>query len=247
VDDLTCERWLWIPGYEGRYEISDLGRCRSHLPWRGTSSRILKPGRQPMGYGQVHLVAADGTHKPWHIHQLVMLAFVGPPPPGQEVRHLDGNGARSVLSNLAYGPHAVNLADRWIHGTLSLKEVCDNGHEYTDANTHSYLLKSGPSAGTMRRYCKACRLDRGRKYDAANRKRHPFVMACTVCGTDFTARTISAKYCSGACGQKAYKQRKAAGQLRSVTLDAIDQGHHDRAVPGAVADVDGVGNRLKGI
>ena len=32
---MTGETWLPIPGYEGRYDVSDQGRVRSLLPWRG--------------------------------------------------------------------------------------------------------------------------------------------------------------------------------------------------------------------
>lgn len=56
------------------------------------------------------------------VHQLVMLAFVGPPPAGQLVRHLDGNSKNNYLDNLCYGTHAQNTADAMAHGTFPLGE-----------------------------------------------------------------------------------------------------------------------------
>lgn len=46
-----------------------------------------------------------------------MLAFVGPPPPGQQIRHLDGNRANPALANLCYGAPTENHADKKRHGT----------------------------------------------------------------------------------------------------------------------------------
>lgn len=57
------ENWKDIPGYEGRYQISDLGRVKSIRPGWGTS--ILKP-RDYFGYLIVEL-----RGKPHHIHRLV--------------------------------------------------------------------------------------------------------------------------------------------------------------------------------
>lgn len=48
------------------------------------------------------------------VHTLVMEAFVGPAPKGQEVRHLDGDPSNNRLGNLAYGSRSQNLRDnKW--------------------------------------------------------------------------------------------------------------------------------------
>jgi hypothetical protein len=99
--DLPGERWLPIPGYEDLYSISSEGRVWSE-PRNTTRGGLMKLGRHPYGYPQVALTA-DGVQKRWAIHQLILLAFVGPCPEGQEVRHKDGDGTRSVLTNLEYG------------------------------------------------------------------------------------------------------------------------------------------------
>lgn len=115
------ERWLPVPGFEGRYEVSDFGCVKSlphtrrgpHGATRRFGVRILKP--QPYdadGRVQVKLGGRDRK-----IHHLVLTAFVGPCPAGMECRHLDGDPTNNRLDNLAWGTHAENEADKIRHGT----------------------------------------------------------------------------------------------------------------------------------
>lgn len=99
------ENWKAIPGYEGRYEVSDLGRVKS---LKGTP-KILRPGTRS-GYRSV-VLAVDRVKVNRTVPSLVLQAFVGPKPEGKIVLH--GPAGRSVdaLSNLRYGSHAENSAD----------------------------------------------------------------------------------------------------------------------------------------
>src|SRR5580704_3863138 len=126
MDDVTPERWLPVVGYEGLYEVSDLGRVRSILRRQrdGYSKpfiRIMKlrlqnvPKRPDNRYWMVELTS-NGKRRHRRVHQLVMLAFVGPYPPGMETRHLDGDRANNALSNLKYGTPSENSQDRLRHG-----------------------------------------------------------------------------------------------------------------------------------
>lgn len=97
------ENWLPIPGFEGRYEVSDLGRVRSH------QGRLLRPGLASHGYYTVALQQQSYT-----LHQLVLLAFVGPRPDGMVARHLSGVKADSRLANLEWASTTRNLQDiKW--------------------------------------------------------------------------------------------------------------------------------------
>lgn len=121
---MVKETWKAIPGQKGRYEVSDKGRVRS-LPRKvkqtsrwGTEfvrllpGQLLKPGRTSSG----HMTVAIGKGNSACVHILVLLAFVGRPRKGQEVRHLDGNPANNKLSNLCYGTRSENLRDVFFHG-----------------------------------------------------------------------------------------------------------------------------------
>ena len=120
------EIWKAIPGWEGFYEVSDLGRVRSIErlarvnsvnPERkrrmGGQVRKLTPGTN--GYLFVVLTAL-GRRERWGAHQLVLAAFIGPRPTGLVSRHLDGNNINNVPRNLAWGTHKENMEDRKKHG-----------------------------------------------------------------------------------------------------------------------------------
>lgn len=116
------ERWKDVPGYSGLYQVSDLGHVKSLGRWvnsnggkRYVRERILKASSHPE-YPAVFL-AKQGKKKNVAIHDLIMRAFVGPPPKGKQVCHNDGNHWNSVLTNLRYGTPKENQADRRLHGT----------------------------------------------------------------------------------------------------------------------------------
>ena len=164
------ERWRAVPGHEGAYEVSDLGRVRSinRITDRGRriKGRVLSLASHRNGYQQVnlHRGRTQATHL---VHQLVTLAFVGPVPEGMEVRHLNGVRSDNTLPNLAYGTHLDNMRDQRAHGTHrnSLKANCPAGHPYAGENL--MVDKHG------NRRCAKCRRESWRRVSArrsANRK-----------------------------------------------------------------------------
>lgn len=157
--DVTLEEeWRDVPGYEGMYAVSSLGRVRS-LPRltggprpRRVAERILRPMRARHGYLAVELRGGGARRVP-KVHQLVLLAFVGPPPKGMETRHLDGNPANNKIDNLRYGTRHENMQDRVHHGNHPNvnKDCCPRGHPY------DYVY---PKSGA--RGCKTCVSERGK-------------------------------------------------------------------------------------
>lgn len=111
--DLRSEEWRDIPGFEGAYQVSSIGRVRSldrRVPYsdgrkRIDRGKILSPGKTPQGYSHVYL----GQRVDRTVHSLVMLAFTGPYPDGMEINHKDGNPANNRLDNLEYVTHSQNL------------------------------------------------------------------------------------------------------------------------------------------
>lgn len=106
------ENWADIPGFTGRYQVSDLGRVRSVdqviisknriYRWKG---KILSPGPTHSG----HVSVALGRRNSRSVHTLVMLTFVGPPPIGMEVLHRNERPADNRLVNLKYGTRSENM------------------------------------------------------------------------------------------------------------------------------------------
>jgi hypothetical protein len=56
----------------------------------------------------------------FHVHSLVLLAFVGPCPDGMEARHLNGTPDDNRLENLCWGTPSENAADKLRHGTATI-------------------------------------------------------------------------------------------------------------------------------
>ena len=113
------EAWVPIPGYEGIYEVSDLGRVRSvdRLDSSG-HRRHGRPMNQSLvgcGYPRVTLTK-NGLEKGRKVHQLVLAAFLGPPREGMVARHKNGNPRDNRLVNLCWGSPKENAADRLAHG-----------------------------------------------------------------------------------------------------------------------------------
>ncbi len=157
----ASERWKPVPGFEGRYEVSDHGRVRSLLRWRNQPGpRLVRTHPNPDGYLSVGLYAPDGSRVTFRVHGLVLLAFVGKRPEGLVTRHLDGDQANNHVSNLAYGTSSENNLDKTRHGTdhNTRKTHCPQGHPYNERNT----CHSGG-----RRHCRTC--ERERKWLARSR------------------------------------------------------------------------------
>lgn len=114
------ELWKVIPGFEGLYEVSSLGRVRScartvfGLKKQTVDARDLKQSDNGRGYSKVCLWR-DGHESSRYVHRLVLLAFVGEPPPHCEACHNDGIRSNNNLSNLRWDTHAANHADRKEH------------------------------------------------------------------------------------------------------------------------------------
>lgn len=96
------ENWKPVAGYEGLYEVSDMGRVRSLV-----TNRVLKPGYNNCGYIQV-LLCKSGHRKNALIHRLVANAFVPNPDMKPCVNHLDENKKNNVASNLEWCTYKEN-------------------------------------------------------------------------------------------------------------------------------------------
>ena len=146
------EAWLPVVGYEGLYEVSDLGQVRGvnrrdarGRRWRG---RILRQGVRDGGHQLVYL-RQGGRTRTLRVHRLVMEAFVGPCPDGREVCHNNGDPSDNRRANLRYDTRSANVLDAVRHGThpMAIKTHCPRGHEYDAANTRFYRGW---------RFCRAC-------------------------------------------------------------------------------------------
>ncbi len=110
------EEWKDIEGYEGLYQVSNLGRVRSLKrtivdSWctRVFKGRILKQtehnGKQPYFY-----VTLSKNHKNRKIlvHRLVAECFIDNDHNKEQVNHIDGNPQNNNVENLEWVTNAEN-------------------------------------------------------------------------------------------------------------------------------------------
>lgn len=159
VVGLPGERWLPIVGWESLYQVSDLGRVYS-----------VRKGRfigwtTGNGYRLATLCDGEGNDEQQYIHVLVAEAFIGPKPPGEEVRHLDGTRTNNVWTNLAWGTRSENMRDKERHGTSWQlnKTRCPQDHPYDEENTYWH-----PKGG---RICRTCSREAKRRYKERQKRK----------------------------------------------------------------------------
>jgi len=119
------EIWKDIPGYEGKYQASNMGRVKSmdryivrphpksKVPTEyHIRERILKLTVGAHGYFVVGL----GKENIQKVHVIVADTFLGRRPSGKVIRHLDGNRQNNSIANLCYGTQSENQMDRYSYG-----------------------------------------------------------------------------------------------------------------------------------
>jgi len=99
----AAERWKPIVGFEGFYEVSNLGRVRS-LPRNGTArnGNVLKPARDRHGYRRVLLVVNGGKRWNKKVAILVAQAFIPNPQNKPTVDHRDFDRGNDCRRNLRW-------------------------------------------------------------------------------------------------------------------------------------------------
>lgn len=104
------EHWSPVIGYEGNYEVSDMGRVRNVR-----RDSILAP-LNARGYRRVGLYL-NGAMKLINVHHLVCAAFIGERPERQEINHKNGIRNDNRLENLEYCTRKANAlhARRMLH------------------------------------------------------------------------------------------------------------------------------------
>lgn len=123
------EEWRAVAGFEGGYEVSNLGRVRSldrvltfqkyHARGRRMvavtarlKGKLLKPALNLSGHQFVVLTG----QRIFSVHTLVLTAFTGPAPDGMECCHNDGDPANNVHSNLRWDTRSNNIKDDFRSG-----------------------------------------------------------------------------------------------------------------------------------
>ena len=102
------EIWKDIDGYEGLYQVSNLGRVKSLNYHRTGKERIMKPKKDSKGYLQV-LLCKESKVKHYFVHRLVAVAFVDNPQNLPIINHIDENPKNNNANNLEWCTQKYNI------------------------------------------------------------------------------------------------------------------------------------------
>lgn len=127
---MTMEKWKYIAGYEGYYQVSDCGNVRSvdrtvttvDGVVRSYTGHNLSLADDGDGY-MVVLLSKDNIKKHRRVHRLVLDAFVGIRPDGLECCHNDGCPSNNMLNNLRWDTISENKRDMIKHGSRSTQKL----------------------------------------------------------------------------------------------------------------------------
>lgn len=102
------EIWKPVKGYEGHYEVSNLGRVKS-IKFGKEKIRVLN--KDTSGY-YILMLCKDGQQKSHKVHQLVAIAFLDHNPCGHKivVDHIDNNKCNNNANNLQLISQRLNLS-----------------------------------------------------------------------------------------------------------------------------------------
>ena len=109
LENLEGEIWLPIEGYEGLYEVSNMGRVKSLGNDKLRKEKILRQAKNDKnGYLQVNL-CKDGKMKTCTVHRLVGNAFIDNPNNLPCFNHKDEDKTNNCVDNLEPCDHKYNL------------------------------------------------------------------------------------------------------------------------------------------
>ena len=114
------EIWKDIKGYEGLYQVSNLGRVKSLEKLSRNGHRLkekILSGGKCFEYRSVQLIKEDEM-KNIAIHRLVAQAFIPNPFGYNEINHKDENKLNNCVNNLEWCDHSYNITQCYRKGKL---------------------------------------------------------------------------------------------------------------------------------
>ena len=108
------EIWKDVIGYEGLYQVSNMGRVKS-LRKGKRFNKIMKQTPNYKGYLEISF-CVKGKDKKFKVHRLVAMAFIPNIDNKPLVNHKNGNKQDNIFSNLEWVTHGENLKHAYDSG-----------------------------------------------------------------------------------------------------------------------------------
>lgn len=203
------ENWRDIPGFEGMYQISDLGRVKSldrivtyKDGFRKYKGRGLKLQSGGEGYLKIELYK-NNSYCRFSVHRLVMLAFEGDS--DLVVDHINSIRSDNRLVNLRYLSHRDNVSRGMVNKTSQYTGVSwdkdkQKWRAYLRINTKGYSLGTfnlEEEAHQAYQKSLADYLEKGILPNRIKRTKYVLNLECGI----FSESLKEASYTYGICGK----------------------------------------------
>lgn len=163
IDKLQLEGEVWkdIEGFEGDYQISNIGRVKA-LNYKGKKNNyhILSLSIDKVGYHQIILKKKNFT-----VHRLVAMAFIPNPNEYKEINHKDGIKYNNNVENLEWCTRSHNIQHAFDMGlkinkkgseSYQAKEVYKYGLDGRFLGKYGSIVEASPNDDVLRSNISAC-------------------------------------------------------------------------------------------
>ena len=123
-----AEIWKDIQGYEGLYQVSNLGTVKSC--YFRKSEKILKPRKNHYGYLRFNLYK-NGKSKTISAHKLVAVTFIPNPENKPQVDHINAVKTDNTIENL-----------RWVSAKENIRNPLNMAHLRDKYNPKAHKVKN---------------------------------------------------------------------------------------------------------
>ena len=111
------EIWKDVKGYEGKYQVSNLGRVKSLKRWSGTKfyyRKYILNNYINKNNGYVYVcLTKNNKSKNARLHKLVAEHFLDNPNNYTQINHIDGNKSNNCVDNLEWCNGSYNIRDMY--------------------------------------------------------------------------------------------------------------------------------------
>lgn len=223
------EIWRDIAGYEGLYQVSNIGRVRSS--YKG--GRVLKLQPNHNGYLTVRL-CRNNKGKTHRVHRLVAEAFIDNPDDKPEVNHVDGIKTDNRVENLEWCTSFENMRHAYATGLQSAPQGKDSPVAKLIDEQVRYI-RENPDGLTQRELAgkfgvnqvTISRVQLGKAYRNAGGHIRKNKLPSSLRVPDDVREQICREYIPNICGHGSYALAKKFGVSQSTILSIIHEGRPD--------------------